>query len=217
MRKTHLLGYAGFSGIFIFAISILLLHGWQPEISIRYDAMSYYVYGQLGWLLWAGLLGLGLGSLALAAGFWRIQQGAYARVGILCAGIWGTGLLIAAIFPTDPKGSWNQPPSTRGMIHFAAAILAFIGYHVGRPVYCPCLHKRRALEAGSKMDCPGYGPDGYFLYPNHDLHCVHFCLPRVAALFWTDGKIVFLHEPLLDRHRFSRAVALGTMKSRLTK
>ncbi|MGG4555033.1 DUF998 domain-containing protein [Paenibacillus humicus] len=126
MRKTHLLGYAGFSGIFIFAISILLLHGRQPEISIRYDAMSYYVYGQLGWLLWAGLLGLGLGSLALAAGLWRIQKGAYARVGILCAGIWGTGLLIAAIFPTDPKGSWDQPPSTRGMIHFSAAIFAFI-------------------------------------------------------------------------------------------
>ncbi|GAA0133740.1 hypothetical protein YSY43_05800 [Paenibacillus sp. YSY-4.3] len=125
MRKTHFLGYAGFSGIFIFVITILLLHGWQPEISILYDAMSYYVHGQSGWLFWAGLLGLGLGSLALVAGLWRTQNEAYARVGMLCTGIWAVGLLTAAVFPTDPKGSWDQPPSASGMTHFAAVIFAF--------------------------------------------------------------------------------------------
>lgn len=124
--RNSLAEYIGIAGVVCFTGIILLLHGLQPHISLLYDAMSYYVYGQQGWLLTASLLVLGIGSASLAAGLFRIIQGKRSAIGVVCIGIWSIGLTLGALFPTDPLGSWNEPPSTSGMIHFTAANFAFL-------------------------------------------------------------------------------------------
>jgi len=113
-------------GLTLFTVFIVLLHILQPEVTFLYDAMSYYVHGLGGWLLPASLATLGLGSLILSLELIRRMRDTLGYAGISCLGLWGISLLIAAVFPTDPMGSWNQPPSTSGMIHFAAAIVSFI-------------------------------------------------------------------------------------------
>ncbi|MCQ6563483.1 DUF998 domain-containing protein [Paenibacillus mendelii] len=126
MIKNNPLVSATRIGLTLFAVSILLLHVLQPDITFLYDAMSYYVFGSGGWLLPASLVSLGLGSLTLSLGLARRVRGTRAIAGISCLALWGVCLLVSAVFPTDPKGSWDQPPSTSGMIHFMAANLAFV-------------------------------------------------------------------------------------------
>lgn len=113
-------------GLTLFTVFIVLLHILQPEVTFLYDAMSYYVHGSGGWLLPASLTALGLGSLTLSLELIRRMRGTLGYAGITCLALWGISLLVAAVFPTDPMGSWDQPPSTSGMIHFAAAIVSFI-------------------------------------------------------------------------------------------
>ncbi|GMK38927.1 hypothetical protein PCCS19_19810 [Paenibacillus sp. CCS19] len=113
-------------GLTLFTIFIVLLHMLQPEVTFLYDAMSYYVHGPGGWLLPASLTALGLGSLTLSLELVRRTRGKLGYAGITCLALWGISLLIAAVFPTDPIGSWDKLPSTSGMIHFAAAIVSFI-------------------------------------------------------------------------------------------
>jgi len=110
----------------LFVVFILLLHVLQQEISFLYDAMSYYVYGTGGWLLPASLISLGFGSLTFSLGLARKIRGLRAVTGISCMALWGVCLLVSAVFPTDPIGSWDQPPTTNGMIHFISANLAFV-------------------------------------------------------------------------------------------
>lgn len=140
--RSQVLGYIGIAGTLGFAGIILLLHGLQPPISIVYDAMSYYVYGRQGWLLPASLLVLGIGSAALAAGLFRTFRSGRSTVGSLCIAVWSLGLILAALFPTDPMGSWNQPPSTSGMIHFTAANLAFLSITLAALLMTPILVNR---------------------------------------------------------------------------
>ncbi|GGD85900.1 DUF998 domain-containing protein [Paenibacillus nasutitermitis] len=141
MTRMSLYGYISFAGVIIFTVLMLALHSMQPEISILYDAMSYYVYGQQGWMLPASLIGLGAGSLALAIGMWHTLRGGFAKAGGLFVAIWGLSLIVAAIYPTDPPGSWNQPPSTSGMIHFTAANLSFISLMLASVFLAPVLAK----------------------------------------------------------------------------
>jgi hypothetical protein len=114
---------AGFSG---FVLAVLALDVLQPELSPTTEAVSYYVHGRYGPLATGGLLSLGLGSLALL----RLLQWTYlgsnallVRAGV---GLWGAFVLVAAVFPADPRGSWSGPPSTAGIVHGLAALLAFL-------------------------------------------------------------------------------------------
>ncbi|MCW5559253.1 MAG: hypothetical protein KIT22_15660 [Verrucomicrobiae bacterium] len=59
-------GLDGLAGCGVFLAAMLLLHGFQPELSPLEQAMSYYVHGPRGRLATLGLFGLAFGSLALA-------------------------------------------------------------------------------------------------------------------------------------------------------
>jgi len=141
MIKKSLYGCVSFAGVIIFTVLMSALHWVHPEISMLYDAMSYYVYGQQGWMLPASLIGLGAGSLVLAIGLWLTLRSGFAKAGALLVAIWGISLIVAAIYPTDPPGSWNQPPSTNGMIHFTAANLSFFSLMLASVFLAPVLAK----------------------------------------------------------------------------
>lgn len=103
-----------------FVLSCLAMHFLQPELSPVNDAVSYYMNGSQGWMLGAGLIALGAGSLLLAraAGSWLIA-------------IWGIGAIVGGIFPPDPIGSWAKPPTFSGSMHAGAAMIAFVAFPFG--------------------------------------------------------------------------------------
>lgn len=94
-RSLRWLAYAGLGGVGSLVVAVLLLHWLQPDLAPLDEAMSYYVHGAHGWLLTAGLLGLGLGSLALTAGLATTAAGPGSRIGRWFLAVWSVGVLLA--------------------------------------------------------------------------------------------------------------------------
>ena len=119
------------AGLAIFTLTTLALHVLQPALSPRNEAVSYYVHGNYGWLLTIGLIALGTASLVLTAALRSATGGPGARAGRWLLGIWSVGVLLGGVFPADPAGNWNGPPSAAGMIHGSAAMVAFLALPAG--------------------------------------------------------------------------------------
>lgn len=51
--------------------------------------------------------------------------------GRLALAVWACGVILCGIFPPDPRGSWDKPPSIPGMIHANAAMVALAALPVG--------------------------------------------------------------------------------------
>ncbi|MEU1604609.1 DUF998 domain-containing protein [Micromonospora matsumotoense] len=103
-----------------FAVADLINPDWSPVETM----ISHYVHAPHGgWLVPLGTL-----SMAVASGTLTWLATAYTRggrAGLALLGVWTVGLLVAGVFPTDPPGRWDQPPSIAGTLHGIAALLAF--------------------------------------------------------------------------------------------
>jgi hypothetical protein len=119
------------TGFGIFATAIILLHYFQPDLFPLNGAMSYYVHGSQGSLLIVGLLALGIGSLSLTLVLKNLLGGRRGQIGYLLLLIWSIGVMTGAIFPADPPGNWDKPPTLSGMIHGNVALLAFLAFPFG--------------------------------------------------------------------------------------
>jgi hypothetical membrane protein len=126
VSRRAMLGAFALAGIGCFVITALALHRLQPGLSPLDQAVSYYVHGPHGWLLTVGLIGLGLGSLALTVGITLTERGPGMWAGRCFLGIWSVCVMLGGIFAADPPGHWDKPPSTSGMIHGGVAIPAFL-------------------------------------------------------------------------------------------
>ncbi|MFJ2898001.1 DUF998 domain-containing protein [Streptomyces sp. NPDC087218] len=93
--------------------------GYDPWV----ETVSRYVNLPHGWLVTVGLLGIALGSAALA-----VRAGGGGRGGWLL-GFWAVCVLVAAVFPADPPGNWDRP-STADTVHGAAAWAGFLALTV---------------------------------------------------------------------------------------
>lgn len=120
------LAHLGLAGLSCFVVTVVPLHWLQPDLNPLNEAVSYYVHGARGWLLTVGLLGLGIGSLALTAGIARAVSGPGVRAGRWLLVTWSIGVLFAGSFPADPPGNWDRPASIAGMIHGNAALVAIL-------------------------------------------------------------------------------------------
>jgi hypothetical protein len=104
-----------------FAVADLINPDWSPVEAM----ISHYVHAPHGgWLIPLGTL-----SMAVASGTLTWLAAAYTRggrAGLALLGVWTAGLLVAGVFPTDPPGRWDQPPTMAGTLHGVAALLAFM-------------------------------------------------------------------------------------------
>src|SRR5262245_19138827 len=100
-RRPMLGGFA-LAGIGCFVASVLALHRLQPGLDPLDQAVSYYVHGPRGWLLIVGLIGLGLGSLALTVGVTPSEHGPSMRTERSFLALWSACVLLAGIFAADP-------------------------------------------------------------------------------------------------------------------
>jgi hypothetical protein len=116
--------------ILTFVGACLVVHIAQPSFNPVDVAVSYYMNGQLGWVLRAGLVALGSGSLLLVAAMYRTFHGRAPRRWLLLLGAWGIGCVLGGVFPPDAYGSWGRPPSLSGTLHAIAAMVAFVAFPV---------------------------------------------------------------------------------------
>jgi hypothetical protein len=116
------------AGAGLFVASVALMHAVQPELSPVDMAVSYYMTGRLGWALGAGLVLLGIASLSLALGLRHCLTPAGAGAGLWLFAVWAIGVIVCGLFPPDPPGHWDEPPSLSGMIHGAVALIALLAF-----------------------------------------------------------------------------------------
>lgn len=113
----------GFGGAAVFLISLILLHLNRPEFDWLGEYASDLANGPYGWLFALGAISHGLGNLALSVGLWlTLEPGKPRNWGVSLFALAATGMLMAAVFTTDPFGAGLTP---EGIMHRAAAGLAF--------------------------------------------------------------------------------------------
>lgn len=106
-------------------MSVLALHvvGPSAQISPIRRTISEYAYASNGWVFNGAVIALAIGSLLITTGLWltgRIRPISIASLGIL---LWSLSLVLLVIFP---KHDWSVGPSSHGMIHRVASLVAFI-------------------------------------------------------------------------------------------
>lgn len=117
--------------IIVGAIQVLI----RPGFDMRYNVLSQMALGDLGWIQTTNFVVSGVLVLASAVGITRaLRSGPGATWAPRLIGIYGAGLVAAAIFSADPgfgfpPGTPAGPPttwSTHGLIHFATGGIAFL-------------------------------------------------------------------------------------------
>jgi hypothetical protein len=132
-RRLGLLAAVAIVGLAFFATTALLLP-LISEYSLTADYISELVIGRYGYLQTAAFFAAGLGTLALAVGVREATKGSWgSRLGSALVGLYGVGLILAGILPTDeidPAGRVVSPTSA-GAVHMVASALAFVFVIVG--------------------------------------------------------------------------------------
>jgi hypothetical membrane protein len=127
-RTLGLLAAVAIVGLAFFAATALLLP-IISEYSLTKDYISELVIGRYGYLQTAAFFAAGLGTLALAVGIREATNGSWGtRLGSALVGLYGVGLILAGIMPTDeidPAGRVVSPTSV-GTMHMLVSALAFV-------------------------------------------------------------------------------------------
>lgn len=93
---------------------------WSPVERM----VSYYVHARAGWLVTVALLSLSVASaVLLRLAVHRTQGG---RAGLWLLGTWTIAVLLGGVFPVDPYGQWDRPPTPAGVVHGLAGLIAFV-------------------------------------------------------------------------------------------
>lgn len=98
-----------------------LLQVIQPEINLIHQPLSYYVHGQHGWLLPLALATFGSSAVVLG---WRSATAPVYLQAARWLTLFGGGMLVAALAPSDPWFPWEGPVSISGSIHAFVAVVA---------------------------------------------------------------------------------------------
>jgi len=119
MRTTSAALAAFASGQLLVWIAEAVNPGWSPVEQM----VSHYVHGTAGWLIPTATVLFGAGSMLVTAAVARTDGSS--RAGTWLLGGWCALFFVAAAFPADPPGRWEEPPSGSGMVHGCAALTAF--------------------------------------------------------------------------------------------
>lgn len=115
-------GWVGFAGAAFFLLSIVALQVFQTDIVWTTHYVSDFVHGPGGWLFVVATAAHGIGNLALAFGVGRSLGTSASSAAPALLGLSAIGVLVAAVFPTDPAGfsvTWI------GFVHGAAVTASF--------------------------------------------------------------------------------------------
>jgi hypothetical protein len=114
--------------ILVYPVAAIALHLLPTGFNPVTNELSDYANGPYGWLMTAGFLGLGLGSLLLV---WIVAKGHDAGLlspaTLVLLGVWGAARFLAAFFHDDLPGA---APTVHGGIHNVLGALAFFSVSV---------------------------------------------------------------------------------------
>jgi hypothetical protein len=121
IERRSTLVLAALGGYLVFAGAADLANpGWSPVETM----VSHYVHARAGRLIPAGLLSLAAAAALLLTLLPRTAAGT--RTGRWLLGAFTAAVVTGAVFPADPYGRWDQPPTVAATLHGTAAMVAFL-------------------------------------------------------------------------------------------
>jgi uncharacterized protein DUF998 len=150
-RGTRLLLAGGMVGPALFVAALLIEGATRPGYSAWRNFGSQLSLSDQGWEQIANFLVCGLLCLGFAAGLRRALGGGKGAVaGPVALAVFGTALVVAGIFVTDPGLGYPQGvaapaagPTPHGVVHALAGLFAFVSLAIA----CFALARRFAGDA----------------------------------------------------------------------
>jgi hypothetical protein len=101
----------------LFLALVLLLHAIKPEIDPSWRFISEYAIGEHGWILRFAFLSLASACIALVVAIRPDLRTIPGRIGLAGLVLMAAGLVIAAVFTTDPITTPSEAMTTTGKLH----------------------------------------------------------------------------------------------------
>src|SRR5215203_7027010 len=106
-----------FAGAFTFAVLLVALHFIKPELDPSWHFISEYAIGRYGWMMVLAFLSLALGYVGLFVAIRSQLRTIIGRIGLALLLVSALGLIIAAVFTTDPITVSEDAVTTEGTLH----------------------------------------------------------------------------------------------------
>jgi Protein of unknown function (DUF998) len=124
------------AGAATFVVLLAALHFIKPELDPSWHFISEYAIGDYGWIMVVAFLSLALSYVSLFAAIRSQLRTIVGRIGLALLLVSALGLIIAAIFTTDPITVSEDAVTTEGTLHnlggalgiampFAAALIGW--------------------------------------------------------------------------------------------
>jgi hypothetical protein len=106
-----------FAGAATFALLLAALHFIKPELDPSWHFISEYAIGEYGWIMVLAFLSLALGYVSMFVALRSQLRSIAGRIGLALLLVSALGLIIAAIFTTDPITVSENAVTTEGTLH----------------------------------------------------------------------------------------------------
>jgi uncharacterized protein DUF998 len=106
-----------------FALLLGTMHVVQPELDPTWRFISEYALGRAGWLMTAAFVALALSLVSGVVALARPVRTWPGRIGLALLAVAAVGILLAAVFPTDPITVPVEAQTTAGRLHNLGASL----------------------------------------------------------------------------------------------
>jgi hypothetical protein len=106
-----------------FLVLLVALHFIKPELDPSWRVISEYAIGDYGWLMVLAFLSLAASCVALFVAIRSQTRATGGKIGLAFLLVAAAGLIIAAIFTTDPITASQDELTTHGNLHALGAAL----------------------------------------------------------------------------------------------
>jgi hypothetical protein len=101
--------------------AMLTLHAVQRTLNPLEQPVSFYIHGDHGWLLTFALSCFGAAAVAVAFARREAHEQRGTSFSLI---VFGAGMILAGIVPSDRWFPWEASPSASGLTHAAAAVFS---------------------------------------------------------------------------------------------
>lgn len=106
-----------FAGAATFVVLLAALHFIKPELDPSWHFISEYAIGDYGWIMVLAFLSLALAYVSLFVAIRSQLRTIVGRIGLALLLVSALGLIIAAVFTTDPITVSEDAVTTEGTLH----------------------------------------------------------------------------------------------------